>query len=80
MSVDKLTDAGHEVILNKKKPRIITKGGETIPLKRKHGVFVLTMWVKVPEVPDEPAGKDDDKPKPMEIDALSQRSRPQRQA
>ena len=49
VSVDKLNEAGSEVILNKRNPRIVTKRGDVIPLKRKKGVFILTMWIQMPE-------------------------------
>ena len=49
ISVDKLNEAGSEVILNKHNPRIVTKRGDVIPLRRKKGVFILTMWVQVPD-------------------------------
>ena len=48
ISADRLSEAGCEVILNKKKPRIVTKTGKVIQLKRKGGIFIFTMWVKVP--------------------------------
>ena len=46
ISVDRLAETGHEVILSKKGPRIICPDGEIIPLKRKKGIFVLNMWIK----------------------------------
>jgi hypothetical protein len=49
ISVDKLSEGGSEVILNKTDPRIILKNKEVIPLKRKHGVFILDMWIQVPD-------------------------------
>lgn len=48
ISVDKLNEAGCEVVLNKRNPRIITTKGEVIKLRRKGGVFVLNMWIKLP--------------------------------
>ena len=48
VAADKLTDAGCTVILNKKAPRIITKQGETIKIKREKGMFILDMWIRVP--------------------------------
>ena len=49
ISVDKLSSAGCEVILKKEGPKIVTASGETLMLKRKGGVFILTMWVKIPD-------------------------------
>ena len=59
ISVAKLNEAGSEVILNKKFPRIITKSGDVIKLKRKGNVFILSMWVRVPseEKNEEGSGK-----------------------
>ena len=48
VSVDKLNDAGCEVIMGRKNPRIVTKQGEVIPLVRKGGIFIMGMWVWVP--------------------------------
>ena len=48
INVDKLNETGSEVILNLHNPRIVTKRGDVIPLSRKKGVFILTMWVQVP--------------------------------
>ena len=53
ISVGKLNEAGCDVVLNKTRPRIITKKGETIRLKRRNGVFLLTMWVKIPDKAEE---------------------------
>ena len=49
ISVDKLNDAGCDVVLKKKDPKIITSKGEVIKLKKKNGVFVMTMWIKINE-------------------------------
>ena len=49
VSVDKLNEAGCEVILSRKSPRIITRQGEVIPLTRKGGIFIMVMWVWVPD-------------------------------
>ena len=46
VSVNRLNEAGCEVILNKKRPRIITSSGQVIKLRRRGGAFVLTMWKK----------------------------------
>ena len=48
ISVDKLNDAGCDVMLNRKNPRIVTANGEVIKLRRKGGVFILNLWVKIP--------------------------------
>ena len=48
ISVDKLLERGHEVILSRKSPRIITQNGQVITLRRKFGMFLLDMWHKVP--------------------------------
>ena len=76
ISVDKLNAAGCDVILNRKNPRIVTPVGETLRLKRKGGVFVLTMWVKLPPdgvrapAPGKKAAAASDK---MEVDGLFRR-------
>ena len=46
ISVNRITEPEHEVILSKKRPRIICPDGEVIPVRREKGVFVLNMWVK----------------------------------
>ena len=48
ISADKLLDRGNQVMLSKRDPRIITKQGRRIPLKRSNGMFLLEMWYKVP--------------------------------
>jgi cellular nucleic acid-binding protein len=48
ISADKLLEKGNEVILSKNRPRIITKAGKVIMLKRRNGMFILEMWHKVP--------------------------------
>ena len=47
VSVDALNETGHDVVLNKKNPRIICPNGEEIKLRRKNKVFVLDMFVRV---------------------------------
>ena len=59
ISVDKLNEAGSEVILNRKNPRIITAKGEVLRLRRKGGVFILEMWMKVSK--DDESGEDSKK-------------------
>ena len=49
ISVDRLNESGCTVILSKKSPRITTKNSETIKFIKKGGVFVMRMWVKVPD-------------------------------
>ena len=48
VSVDKLNETGCDVILKRKQPRIITADGKIVRLKRRGGVFIFTMWVKMP--------------------------------
>jgi hypothetical protein len=48
ISADKLLDKGNEVILSKKQPRIVTRTGQVVMLKRRGGMFLLEMWHKVP--------------------------------
>ncbi len=48
ISADKLLEKGNEVILSKRNPRIITRTGQTIKLRRKGGMFIMDMWYKVP--------------------------------
>ena len=48
-SVGKLNEAGFDVFLTKRNPRIVnTKTGEVTHLIRKGGMFVMNMWVRVP--------------------------------
>ena len=53
ISADKLNKAGCEVIFNTTNPRIITAKKEVIKLTRKNGVFVMTMWIKIPSAKKE---------------------------
>ena len=48
ISADRLLEKGNDVILSKKRPRIVTRNGQIIELRRKHGMFILDMWFKVP--------------------------------
>lgn len=49
ISADKLCEGGYEVRLTKRSPKLIhEKTGETIPLRRTKGMFILDMWIKVP--------------------------------
>ena len=68
ISVDALNRAGNEVVLNRKSPRTITNKGETIPLRRKYGVLILTMWVQIPD--DGGAITASKNAEPMELDAV----------
>ena len=56
ISVDKLNEAGCDVILQKRRPRIVTSRGEVVKLRKKGDVLVLNMWVKIP-------GRKDDRKK-----------------
>ena len=47
ISVDALNATGHDVILNRKNPRIVCPNGEEIILRRKNKVFILDMLVKM---------------------------------
>ena len=46
VSVDKLSETGHTVILNKKNPRIECPNGEVIQIKRQNKVFIMDLWVR----------------------------------
>ena len=47
VSVAKLVEAGNEVKLEKKNPRIVNEAtGEITYLKYRNGMFILQMWVK----------------------------------
>ena len=44
ISVDRLQETGHDVVLTKNKPRIVNlRTGEVIPLKKDEGMFILDM-------------------------------------
>ena len=46
ISVDKMTEAGYDVILSKSDPRIVhSRTGEVTRLRREKGVFILDMWM-----------------------------------
>ena len=49
ISADRLLDKGNDVVLSKRDPRIVTKLGKKIPLRRKNGMFIMDMWYKVPD-------------------------------
>lgn len=51
IAADKISETGGTVILNKRNPRIITKQGQTIRLKRERGMYFLDMWIRVPVKP-----------------------------
>ena len=57
ISADRLLDKGNDVILSMRNPRIVTKHGKTIPLRRKNGMFLLDMWYRVPTTPFTGQGK-----------------------
>ena len=45
ISVDRLQETGHDVILTKNHPRIINvTTGEVMPLRKNRGMFILDMW------------------------------------
>ena len=46
ISVDKLSETGHTMILNKDNPRIECPNGEVIELRRQNKVFILDLWVR----------------------------------
>ena len=49
ISVDRLQETGHDVILTKSKPRIVNlRTGEVMPLRKDGGMFILDMWIWVP--------------------------------
>ena len=49
ISVDRLQETGHDVILTKNRPRIINmKTGEVMPLRKNRGMFILDMWIWIP--------------------------------
>ena len=49
ISVSRLNECGYEALLNQRNPRLInTWTGETIPLERNRGMFIVDMWIKVP--------------------------------
>eukprot|EP00973_Karenia_brevis_P009282 1257864-Karenia_brevis.AAC.1 len=68
ISVDKLCEGGYEARLTKTRPKLIhEKTGETIPLRRVKGMFILDMWVKIGPKKS-PAMRDDQK---MDVGAVS---------
>ena len=46
ISVDRLSETGHTMILNKENPRIICPNGEIIKLRKNNKMFILDMWIK----------------------------------
>ena len=49
ISVDRLQETGHDVILTKNRPRIINmKTGEVMPLRKSRGMYILGMWILIP--------------------------------
>ncbi len=49
ISASRLNEAGYEAYLTKNRPRLVsTKTGETIELKKRGGMFILDMWVRIP--------------------------------
>ena len=48
ISVDRLQETGHDVILKKNKPRIVNlRTGEVMSLRNEGGMFILDMWIWV---------------------------------
>ena len=47
LSASKLNDAGYDVQLNNRPKLKHLKTGEEIPLVKKGGVYILTMWIQV---------------------------------
>ena len=48
LSGDKLLDAGYDIILNKRNPRLVHQNTkEVISLERRNRMFIMKMWVKV---------------------------------
>ena len=49
ISVDRLQETSHDVILTKNKPRSVnTKTGEIMSLRKDGGTFILDMYIWVP--------------------------------
>ena len=49
ISVDRLQETGHDMILTKNRPRIINmKTCEVMPLRNNRGMFILDMWIWIP--------------------------------
>ena len=46
VSVDKLSETDHNVVLNKNDPRIECPNGEVIKLRRQNKVFILDLWIR----------------------------------
>ena len=48
VSVDRLQETGHDVILTKNRPRIVNmKAGEIMSLRKDGGMFLVEMWIRV---------------------------------
>ena len=49
ISVERLQETGHDVILMKNHAHIINvKTGEVMPLRKSRGMFILDMWTWIP--------------------------------
>ena len=46
VSVDKLSETDHNVVLNKNDPRIECPNGEVIKLRRQNKVYILDLWIR----------------------------------
>ena len=48
LSGDKLLDAGYDIILNKRNPRLVHQNTkEVIALERRNRMFIMKLWVRV---------------------------------
>ena len=57
ISVTKVVEAGNEVFMNRKNPRIVnTKTGQVTKLKKQGGVYVLDIWIENGDVPADNEG------------------------
>jgi hypothetical protein len=46
ISVDRLSESGHTVILNKENPRIKCPNGDIIKLRKRNKMFIMDIWIK----------------------------------
>ena len=50
IGVNRLNEAGFDVILSKNNPIMTSfKTGEIIPLRKSNGMYILDMWIQVPK-------------------------------
>ena len=72
VSADKLCEGGYEITLYKTNPRMVKlDGSETIPLKRSKGMFLIDLWIQVPNARTND-GNDYGGPSHMDIDMAYQ--------